>query len=172
MLEQKHVHLKMKKKCWLFLEKLNISWLLLTKCPVTLTAFNTENENWFNFKLQSSYSRYDSKWTLSSKATWIRYKSESKNIGKKVLIENDCTNLKRSCLNIMDVSPHQHFFVTELFLKVKKNFKIKIFFSVQMASKNVFGKMQINKSYVILEQIIMLCFKSTVRIGSMQICEF
>ena len=127
MLEQKHVHLKMKKKCWLFLEKLNISWLLLTKCPVTLTAFNTENENWFNFKLQSSYNRYDSKWTLSSKATWIRYKSESKNIGKKVLIENDCTNLKRSCLNIMDVSPHQHFFVTELFLKVKKNFKIKIF---------------------------------------------
>lgn len=89
-----------------------------------------------------------------------------------MLIENDCTNLKRSCLNIMDVSPHQHFFVTELFLKVKINFKIKIFFSVQMASKNVFGKMQINKSYVILEQIIMLCFKSTVRIGSMQICEF
>ena len=35
-----------------------------------------------------------------------------------------------------------------------------------MVSKNVFGKMQINKSYVILEQII------TVRIGSMQICEF
>ena len=89
-----------------------------------------------------------------------------------MLIENDCTNLKRSFLNIMDVSPHQHFFVTELFLKVKKNFKIKIFFSVQMASKNVFGKMRINKSYIILEQIIMLCFKSTVRIGSMQICEF
>ena len=32
--------------------------------------------------------------------------------------------------------------------------------------------MQINKSYVILELIIMLCFKSSVRIGSMQICEF
>lgn len=167
MLEQKHVHLKMKKKCWLFLEKLNISGLLLTKSPVSLTAFNTENENWFNFKLQSSYHRYDSKWTLSSKATWIRYKSESKNIGKKVLIENDCANLRRSFLNIIDVSPHQHFFVTELaVLQVKKNFKIKIFFSVQMVSKNVFGKMQINKSYVILEQII------TVRIGSMQSCEF
>lgn len=26
----------MKKECWLFLEKLNISWLLLTKSPVTL----------------------------------------------------------------------------------------------------------------------------------------
>lgn len=80
------------------------------------------------------------------------------NIGKKVLIENDCANLKRSFLNIMDVSPHQPFFETELFLKVKKNFKIKIFFSVQMVSQNVFGKMQIDKSYVILEQIIMLCF--------------
>lgn len=74
--------------------------------------------------------------------------------------------LRRSFLNIMDVSPHQPFFETGLFLKVKKNFKIKIFFSVQMVSKNVFGKMQINKSYVILEQII------TVRIGSMQSCEF
>lgn len=83
------------------------------------------------------------------------------NIEKRVLIENDCANLKRSFSNIMDVSPHGHFFETELFLKVKKNFKIKIFFSVQMVSKNVFGKMQINKSYVILEQIIMLCFKST-----------
>jgi len=94
------------------------------------------------------------------------------NIGKKVLIENDYAYLKRSFLNTMDVSPPQHFFVTELFLKVKKISKSKIFFSVQMVSKNVFGKMQINKSNVILEQIIMLCFKSTVRIGSMQICEF
>ena len=75
-----------------------------------------------------------------------------------MLIENDCANLRRSFLNIMDVSPHQAFFETELFLKVKKNFKIKIFFSVQMVSQNVFGKMQIDKSYVILEQIIMLCF--------------
>ena len=32
--------------------------------------------------------------------------------------------------------------------------------------------MQINKSYVILEQIIMLCFQISVRIGPIQICEF
>ena len=52
------------------------------------------------------------------------------NIGKKVLIENDCANLKRSFLNIIDVSPHQHFFVTELFLKVKKKISKSKFFSL------------------------------------------
>lgn len=57
------------------------------------------------------------------------------NIGKKVLIENDCANLRRSFLDIMDVSPHQHFFVTELLLKVKKNFKVKIFFLFKWCQK-------------------------------------
>lgn len=57
------------------------------------------------------------------------------NIGKKVLIENDCANLRRSFLDIMDVSPHQHFFVTELFLKVKKNFKVKNFFLFKWCQK-------------------------------------
>lgn len=49
------------------------------------------------------------------------------NIEKRVLIENDCANLKRSFSNIMDVSPHEHFFETEMFLKVKKISKSKFF---------------------------------------------
>lgn len=62
------------------------------------------------------------------------------NIGKKVLIENDCANLKRSFLNIMDVSPNQHFFVTELFLKVQKKFKIKIFSLFKWCQKTFLEK--------------------------------
>lgn len=62
------------------------------------------------------------------------------NIGKKVLIENDCAYLKRSFLNIMDVSPHQQFFVTELFVKVKKNFKINIFSLFKWCQKTFFEK--------------------------------
>ena len=57
-----------------------------------------------------------------------------------MLIENDCANLKRSFLNIIDVSPHQPFFETELFLKVKKNFKIKIFFLRSNGVKKRFWK--------------------------------
>lgn len=62
------------------------------------------------------------------------------NIGKKVLIENDCANLKRSFLNIIDVSPHQHFFVTELFLKVKKKFQNQNFFLCLNGVKKRFWK--------------------------------
>lgn len=58
------------------------------------------------------------------------------NIGKKVLIENDCANLRRSFF----VSPHQHFFVTELLLKVKKNFKVKIFFLFKWRQKTFLEK--------------------------------
>lgn len=64
------------------------------------------------------------------------------------------------------------FFRNWIVCESQKKFQNQNFFSVQMVSKNVFWKMQINKSYVILEQIIILCFKSTVRIGSVQICEF
>lgn len=62
------------------------------------------------------------------------------NIEKRVLIENDCANLKRSFSNIMDVSPHEHFFETELFLKVKKNFKIKIFSLFKWCQKTFLEK--------------------------------
>ena len=62
------------------------------------------------------------------------------NIGKKVLIENYWAYLKLSFLNIMDVSPHQHFFVTELFLKVKNIFKIKIFSLFKWWQKRFFEK--------------------------------
>lgn len=52
------------------------------------------------------------------------------------------------------------FFRNWIVFESPKKIQNQNFFSVQMVSKNVFGKMQINKSYVILEQIIMLCFKS------------
>lgn len=124
MLEQKHVHLKMKKECWLFLEKLNISWLLLTKSPVTLrtkidsissckalTIDMIQNEPYHQKPRE-----YDTK---ASPKHW------------KERVDREWLCIPQTFIkNTIDVSPHQHFFRNWIVFESQKKFPNQNFFSL------------------------------------------